>query len=169
MKMNNLKDLYIEQLRDLYSAESQLVEALPLMAKAATHPELRQAFEKHLEQTKKQREDVGKIVQDLGEKPDGHTCEAMKGLIKEASELLAKKSQVDADVMDAGLIAAAQRVEHYEIAGYGTVCAYAKMLGETEAHNTLHRIAGEEGDTDKTLTELAMSVINMDAMQSAAD
>ena len=169
MEMNTLKDLYIEQLRDLYSAESQLVEALPKMAKAASHDELRESFETHLEQTKRQREDVAGIIKKLGAKPDGHECQAMKGLIKEGQELLEKKSDIEPDVLDAGLIAAAQRVEHYEIAGYGTVCTYAKTLGETEAEGILHRIAGEEGETDKKLTVLAERVVNKDALQGAAD
>lgn len=169
MEMQTLKDLYVEQLRDLYSAESQLIEALPKMAKAATHAELRTSFEAHLEQTKRQREDVAKIIEDLGAKPKGHECQAMKGLIKEGQELLDKKGKADPDVLDAGLIAAAQRIEHYEIAGYGTVCTYAKTLSETKAAGILHRIAGEEGDTDKRLTRLAERVINRDAMQGAAD
>jgi ferritin-like metal-binding protein YciE len=169
MEMNSLKDLYVEQLRDLYSAESQLVEALPLMAQAASHEELRQSFEMHLEQTKRQREDVASIIENLGENPEGHECEAMKGLIREGQELLKLQGQADPDVLDAGLIAAAQRIEHYEIAGYGTVCTYARTLGETEAETTLHRIAGEEGETDKKLTRLAERVVNRDAMQGAAD
>jgi ferritin-like metal-binding protein YciE len=164
MQMNTLKDLYIEQLRDLYSAESQLVEALPKMAEAASHDELRQSFEMHLEQTKRQRDDVASIIQKLGAKPDGHECQAMKGLIKEGQELLEKKDDTDPDVLDAGLIAAAQRVEHYEIAGYGTVRIYARTLGEKEAEAILHRIAGEEGATDQKLTALAESVVNSDAM-----
>jgi ferritin-like metal-binding protein YciE len=160
MEMQNLKSLYVEQLRDLYSAESQLCEALPKMAKAASHNELRKSFEMHLEQTKKQREDVKSIIEKLGAQAEGHECKAMKGLIAEGEELLEMQGKADADVLDAGLIAAAQRVEHYEIAGYGTVCTYAKTLGETDAAKILHRIAGEEGETDKKLTTLAESVVN---------
>jgi ferritin-like metal-binding protein YciE len=168
MEMQTLKDLYIEQLRDLYSAESQLVEALPKMAQAASNKTLRQSFEEHLAQTERQRDDVASIIEQLGEDPEGHECEAMKGLIKEGEQLLKKKSKADPDVLDAGLIAAAQRIEHYEIAGYGTVCTYAKMLKEGDAERILHRIAGEEGAADQKLTQLAERVINRDAM-SAAD
>ena len=160
MKLESLKDLYIEQLRDLYSAETQLVEALPKMAKAATHSELKRAFEAHLKQTKRQRADLEKIILDLGAKPDGHTCKAMKGLVEEGAELIEEKKNSDPEVLDAGLIAAAQRVEHYEIAGYGTVRTYAEMLGENEAAAVLDRIAHEEGDTDHKLTKLALEVVN---------
>lgn len=167
MEMQTLKDLYIEQLRDLYSAESQLVEALPKMANAATNDKLRQSFEEHLVQTERQRADVASIIEELGEDPEGHECQAMKGLIKEGEELLKQKSKADPDVLDAGLIAAAQRIEHYEIAGYGTVCTYAKMLKEDDAGRILHRIAGEEGAADQKLTQLAERVINRDAMHAA--
>jgi ferritin-like metal-binding protein YciE len=166
MEMQTLKDLYIEQLRDLYSAESQLITALPKMAQAASNDQLRQSFEEHLVQTQRQRDDVAGIIEQLGEQPDGHECQAMKGLIKEGEELLKMKSQADPDVLDAGLIAAAQRIEHYEIAGYGTVCTYAKLLSEGEAERILHRIAGEEGAADQKLTQLAVKVINRDAMHA---
>ena len=158
MELATLKDLYIEQLRDLYSAESQLVEALPKMAKAASNAELKRGFEEHLEQTKRQRLDVEKLIRDHGENPDGHECKAMKGLIEEGSELM--KEDADPDVMDAGLIAASQRIEHYEIAGYGTVRTYAKQLGDKNAASILDRIAQEEGATDHKLTALAERVIN---------
>jgi ferritin-like metal-binding protein YciE len=160
MELGTLKDLMVEQLRDLYSAESQLCEALPKMANAATHPELKRSFEQHLEITKRQRDDVAKLIRDYGAEPEGHECEAMKGLIKEGEELIAKKRDADSDVMDAGLIAAAQRVEHYEIAGYGTVAAYAVQLGDQQAAMVLDKIAKEEGTTDHQLTALALRVIN---------
>ncbi len=160
MKLESLKDLYVEQLRDLYSAESQLVEALPKMAKAATHPELKRAFEAHLEQTKRQKSDLEQIIVGLGAKPGGHTCKAMKGLVEEGAELIEEKKDSERNVLDAGLIAAAQRVEHYEIAGYGTVRTYAEMLGENEAAAVLDRIAHEEGETDHKLTKLALEVVN---------
>jgi ferritin-like metal-binding protein YciE len=163
MELATLKDLYIEQLRDLYSAETQLVEALPKMAKAATNQELKRGFEEHLEQTKRQRADVEKLIRDHGENPDGHECKAMKGLIEEGSELM--KEDADPDVMDAGLIAASQRIEHYEIAGYGTVRTYAMQLGDTNATFILDRIAKEEGATDHKLTALAERVINPAAVQ----
>ena len=163
MELATLKDLYIEQLRDLYSAESQLVEALPKMAKASSNAELKRGFEEHLEQTKRQRQDVEKLIRDHGENPDGHECKAMKGLIEEGSELM--KEDADPDVMDAGLIAASQRIEHYEIAGYGTVRTYATQLGDTSAASILDRIAKEEGATDHKLTALAERVINPAAAQ----
>ncbi|NJK46189.1 MAG: ferritin-like domain-containing protein [Pleurocapsa sp. SU_196_0] len=160
MELGTLKDLMVEQLRDLYSAESQLCEALPKMMNAATHPELKRSFEEHLEVTKRQRDDMAQLIKEYGANPEGHECEAMKGLIKEGEELIAKKRDADSDVMDAGLIAAAQRVEHYEIAGYGTVRAYAVQLGDQQAAMMLDRIAKEEGTTDHNLTALALRVIN---------
>jgi ferritin-like metal-binding protein YciE len=163
MELATLKDLYIEQLRDLYSAESQLCEALPKMAKAASNAELKRGFEEHLEQTKRQRQDVEKLIRDHGENPEGHECKAMKGLIEEGSELM--KEDADPDVMDAGLIAASQRIEHYEIAGYGTVRTYATQLGDASAAFILDRIAKEEGATDQKLTALAERVINPAAVQ----
>ena len=163
MKLETLKDLYIEQLRDLYSAETQLVQALPKMAAAASHPELKNSFQMHLEQTKQHQDRLSTIITRLGAKPDGHKCEAMAGLIKEGQELLKEKGSANPDVLDAGLIAAAQRVEHYEIAGYGTVRTYAQSLGEQEAMNTLQQTLNEEGETDKKLTQLAEQVVNPDA------
>ncbi len=164
MELATLKDLYIEQLRDLYSAESQLCEALPKMAKAASNSELKRGFEQHLEETKQQRDDVAQLIRAHGENPDGHECKAMKGLIAEGAELM--KEDADPDVMDAGLIAAAQRIEHYEIAGYGTVRTYATHLGDTNAVFVLDKIAKQEGATDHKLTALAERVINPAAMQS---
>ncbi len=163
MELATLKDLYIEQLRDLYSAESQLCEALPKMVKAAHNAELKSSFEQHLKETKQQRQDVGDLIRAHGHDPEGHECKAMKGIIAEGEEMI--KEKADPDVKDAGLIAAAQRVEHYEIAGYGTVCAYAKRLGDKKGAEILHRIAQEEGDTDQKLTMLAEQVINPAAMQ----
>ena len=167
MEMQNLKDLYVEQLRDLYSAESQLCEALPKMAEAASNPELKRGFQMHLEQTKRQRDDVSQIITKLGEDPEGHECRAMMGLIEEGEELIEEHADADPDVLDAGLIAASQRIEHYEIAGYGTVCTYAKMLGEDEAHKVLDRIAKEEGEADKKLSMIAETVVNPAAMGDA--
>src|SRR5438270_8171187 len=127
MKLDSLKKLYLEELRDLYSAETQLVKALPKMAKGASSDELRQAFESHLKQTKEHVERLDEIFAQLDEKPTGKTCKAMKGLIEEGSEMLEQEG--DESVIDAGLIAAAQRVEHYEIAAYGTVRTFANLLG----------------------------------------
>lgn len=160
--MNDLQDLLVDQLRDLYNAESQLVKALPKMAKAATHPELRSAFEEHLDQTRTHIDRLSQVFDSLGEKAKGKTCQAMKGLIEEGNEVLKEKG-ADPDVRDAALIAAAQRIEHYEIAGYGTVRTYAKMLGHKDAMKTLQETLNEEGQTDKKLTKLAVSTINVDA------
>ncbi len=164
MKLNTLRDLYVEQLRDLYSAETQLVEALPKMAEKAAHPKLKQAMESHLDETRQHVERLERIFESLDEKPEGETCQAMKGLIKEGQEMLKKRG--DDDVRDAGIIAAAQRVEHYEISGYGTVATYAEMLGRTEDHDILGQTLSEEKSTDQKLNRLAKQVVNVDAMQS---
>jgi ferritin-like metal-binding protein YciE len=162
MKLNSLHKLYLEELRDLYSAENQLVKALPKMAKGASSDELREAFESHLEQTKEHVERLTEIFDRLEEKPTGKTCKAMKGLIEEGSEMLEQEG--DESVIDAGLIAAAQRVEHYEIAGYGTVRTFANLLGEDEAAELLQQTLDEEGETDKQLSELAEGIVNEKAL-----
>jgi ferritin-like metal-binding protein YciE len=162
MKLESLKDLYLEQLKDLYSAETQLVDALPRMAEAATARDLRQAFNEHLRQTQEQVRRLERIFQDLGENPKGHTCEGMKGLVKEGEEMI--KMRGEPAVLDAGLIAAAQRVEHYEIAGYGTVRTYAELLGRDEHVSLLERTLQEEEDTDERLTQLAESHVNEEAL-----
>lgn len=161
MKLNTLRDLYVEQLQDLYSAETQLVKALPKMEKAANHPELKQAFQRHLQQTEQQVQRLDQIFQGLGTKPGGHTCKAMQGLIAEGEEMIKKKG--DPAAIDAGLIAAAQRVEHYEIAGYGCVRTYASQLGEQQGASLLQQTLDEEGMTDKLLTQIAEQVINIEA------
>jgi ferritin-like metal-binding protein YciE len=158
------KELYLEQLRDLYSAEDQLVQALPKMAQAAHSSELRQSFEEHLEQTRRQRDEVEQLVSQLGEKASGHTCKGMQGIVAEGQETIKKHKKSDPAIADAALIAAAQRVEHYEIAGYGTARALAEMMGEDNAVQVLDRIAKEEGETDHKLTALAQEVINPAAM-----
>lgn len=162
MKLESLKDLYLEQLKDLYSAETQLVDALPKMAERASSQDLKQAFQEHLRQTQEQVRRLEQIFQDIGETPKGHTCEGMKGLIREGEEMI--KMQGDAKVIDAGLIAAAQRVEHYEIAGYGTVRTYAEMLGKQQHASLLERTLQEEEMTDEKLTQLAESHVNEEAM-----
>lgn len=162
MTLNNLRDLYVEQLRDLYNAEQQLTEALPKMAKAASHSELRQAFESHLKETREQAQRIEKIFQDLGESPSGEKCEAMEGLIEEGSAMIEKDA--DEDVRDAGLIAAAQRVEHYEIAGYGTVATYAELLDRSEDHKVLTRTLEEEKEADKKLNRIAKEIVNPEAV-----
>lgn len=161
MKMETLQELYVEQLRDIYDAENQLVKALPKMAKTATNEELKAAFESHLEQTQEHVSRLEQIFEELGEKPKGHKCEAMKGLLEEGKQMM--EEDADEDVMDAGLICAAQKVEHYEIATYGCLRTYAEMLGFDEQADLLQETLDEEKDTDENLTELAVSCINLEA------
>jgi ferritin-like metal-binding protein YciE len=163
MQINRLKHLYIEELKDLYNAENQLVKALPKMAKVATAEDLRAGFEEHLEQTKGHVERLEKIFKALGESPKGKKCKGMEGLIKEGAEMIAEDPATEE--LDAGLISAAQRVEHYEIAGYGCVATYANLLGEGEAESLLRQTLGEEKETDKKLTQLAEH-INLEAEQA---
>ncbi len=159
--MESMQKLYLEELRDLYDAENQLIEALPKMAKGASHEKLRTAFEEHLEVTREQVRRLETIFDNLGEKPTGKKCKGMKGLIEEGQEIM--KQQGDPDVKDAAMIAAAQRVEHYEIAAYGSARTYANELGLREHAELLQRTLDEEGNTDKRLTQLAESRINKDA------
>lgn len=166
MELTTLQDLFKEELQDLYSAETQITKALPKMATAASSPELRKAFEEHLRQTENQIKRLEQIFQKLGEKPGGKTCKGMEGLIKEGEELI--KEKPDPAVLDAGLISAAQRVEHYEIAGYGTARTYAQELGDKDAARLLQETLDEEGETDKKLTRLAEQHINMKAKQAKA-
>jgi len=165
MQMQDLEDLFVDQLRDLYNAEKQLTKALPKMAKKASDDQLRQAFTMHLEQTEEHVQRLEQIFEKLGKRAGGKTCKAMQGLIEEGKELM--EEDAEPEVLDAGLIAAAQRVEHYEIAGYGTVRAYAKLLGNNDAARLLQKTLDEEGDTDKKLTQLAESTINVQAEQGA--
>lgn len=163
MNMNSLKDLYVEQLKDLYSAEGQIIEALPQMARAVSHDELRNGMQMHLEQTRQQQQRLKDLFQELGQSPEGHECKAMRGLIEEGREVLQKGGEPD--VLDAAIIAAQQRIEHYEIAGYGTVRTYAETLGDQRAVKTLQQTLDEEGQADKMLTQIAERVVNRDAMQ----
>jgi len=158
---HSLRDLYIEELRDLYSAEQQIIDALPQLASAATSPDLERAFAEHLEQTTVHRERLDLILQSLNVQPGGHHCEGMAGLIKEGRERLRQDSP--SAVKDAALISTAQRVEHYEIAGYGTARTYARLLGDWEGERLLQQTLDEEGATDHRLTDLATSGINQDA------
>ena len=153
MQQSELKELYIDELKDIYSAETQLVKALPKMAKAAASEELRSGFEEHLEQTKGHVSRLEQIFEALDEKPTGKKCMGMEGLIKEGGEA-AGEDYVD-DAKDSALIGAAQRVEHYEIAAYGTARAIAKKLGETKAYDLLSQTLQEEKDTDVKLSDLA--------------
>ncbi len=160
-KLSTLKDLYIEELKDLYSAETQIISGLPKMAKKAKSPDLKAAFTEHLEQTHGQVERLKQIFTTLGEKPTGKVCKGMQGIQEEAKELMAEEA-ADA-VMDAGLISQAQHVEHYEMAGYGSVIAYAKLLGEKDAVALLEATLKEEKQTDASLYKLATQHINRDA------
>jgi len=161
MEMESLQDLFVENLKDLYNAETQLTKALPKMAKAASEPALRQAFQTHLKETEGQIKRLERIFEELDENPKGKKCKAMEGLIEEGKELM--EEDAEPEVLDAGLIGAAQKVEHYEIAGYGTVRTYAQMLGNEQAARLLQQTLDEEGATDKKLTELAMQCINAEA------
>lgn len=161
MEIDSLRKLYVDELKDLYSAEKQILQALPKMAKKASNQQLRQGFEKHLEQTRIQVERLDRIFELLGKSPRGKKCKGMEGLLEEGKEMM--QEDMDDDVMDAALISAAQRVEHYEIAGYGTVRTYADLLGEKEHAKLLQQTLDEEGQTDKELTKLAQ-LINVEAM-----
>lgn len=152
MADKGLKELYIDELKDLYSAETQLLKALPKMAKAATSPDLRAGFEEHLEQTKGHVQRLETIFEQLGESPKGKKCKGMEGLIEEGSEAI---EEYEGELLDAALIGAAQRVEHYEMAGYGTVSAFAEELGDSEHVTLLNETLEEEKKTDERLTGLA--------------
>src|SRR5690349_5017982 len=166
MDQETLRDLFVEELKDLYNAEHQLLKALPKMAKAATSPQLKKAFESHLKETEGQVERLEEVFKSLDESPKGKKCKAMEGLVEESAEWI--EEDAAPDVMDAGLIAAAQRVEHYEMAGYGCVRTYAQLLGETKAAKLLQKTLEEEGAADKKLTQLAER-INVDANGSGSD
>jgi ferritin-like metal-binding protein YciE len=161
MKLDSLQTLFVEELRDIYSAENQLLKALPKMAKRAKSEELKEAFTDHLEQTKEHVERLDEIFETLDKSPKGKTCKAMKGLIEEGSEVLEEEGEDS--VIDAGVIAAAQKVEHYEIASYGTVRTWAEMLDRSEAAELLQLTLDEEGEADHKLTEIAESTINTEA------
>lgn len=161
LNLDSFDDLYVAQLQDLYSAEDQLVDALPKMADAASHLELKRAFQDHLEVTRQQKDRLRQILESLGEDPGDETCEAMKGLLKEGDEIV--KADADDDIRDAGLIAAAQRVEHYEIAGYGTVRTFADRLGRDDDARLLDQTLSEEKEADGLLNRIAESVVNPDA------
>jgi len=163
MPENSLQELYVEQLRDLYNAENQLVKALPKMAKAAQSGALRKGFEQHLEQTKGHVDRLEQIFSAMDESPKGRKCAGMEGLVEEGEEVI--REQSGSDALDSGLIASAQRVEHYEIAGYGTVRTFAELLGEEEAVNLLQQTLDEEKATNEKLTEFAKQV-NVQAMNS---
>jgi len=156
MPNQGLKELYIEELKDLYNAETQLVKALPKLARAATSEELRRGFEDHLEQTKGHVERLQKIFDMLEESPKGKKCKGMEGLIEEGAEVM--EEDYEGSLLDAALIGVAQRVEHYEIAGYGSVRSFAETLGETEHVCLLNETLEEEKETNEKLTELATQI-----------
>jgi len=163
MELETLKDLYIHELKDLYSAEKQLTKALPKMAKAASDEQLADGFQKHLEQTEEHVNRLEQILESHDETTRGPRCKGMEGLIEEGKEII--EEDADEEVRDAGLISAAQHVEHYEIAGYGCARTYAELLGDTKGAQLLRTTLEEETVTDKKLTELAKTMINLKAIK----
>jgi ferritin-like metal-binding protein YciE len=161
MELQTLKDLYVHELKDLYSAERQIIKALPKMVKAAGNEQLAAGFKAHLEQTKEQAARLEKLLQNHGQTTRGPKCKGMEGVLAEGAEMI--EEEADPEVRDAGLIAAAQRVEHYEMAGYGCARTYAELLGDKEGVKLLQTTLAEETETDQKLTTLATSVINVSA------
>jgi len=159
--LNSIQDLYVECIQDLYSAETQIVEALPKMVEAASSPELKKAFSTHLQQTQGHVQRLEQIASKLGEKPAGKKCKGMEGLLAEGQEIMKEKAAPE--VLDAALIGAAQKVEHYEISGYGTARTLAQKLGDTAGAQLLDQTAQEEGQTDKLLTQIAEKSVNQKA------
>jgi ferritin-like metal-binding protein YciE len=165
MKLETLEDLLLNELEDIYDAEKQLVEALPKMAQTATSPELKESFVTHLQQTKGHVIRLEQVFSQLGSQPKSRTCKAMKGLIAEGAEVIGEKATPE--IKDAGLISAAQRVEHYEIAAYGTARTYAQQLNISEAAELLDQTLKEEAQTDRKLTDLAVKVVNPQLARAA--
>lgn len=164
MKLNTLQDLFLDELKDLYSAENQMLKNLPKMEKAASSEQLKEAFQQHLETTKRQLERLQNVFDQLGSKPAAKKCKGMEGLLAEGTEMMEQKAEPS--VKDAGLIGAAQRIEHYEIAGYGCARTYARMLGNDEVADMLQQTLDEEAETDEALTRLAENLINKQALES---
>jgi len=167
MKIESLHDLFVDELKDLYNAETQLVTALPGMVKAASTPLLKQVLREHLEQTKGHVTRLESILASLKRSPQGKRCLGMEGLIKEAKQLI--DGGLDRDVLDAGLIVAAQKVEHYEMAAYGSARAHAGTLGNKAAHRTLQETLNEEEDADRRLSKIAEDVVNLEAAEPDGD
>jgi ferritin-like metal-binding protein YciE len=161
MNVDSFREMYVAELQELRSVEAQLTEALPKMAEAANHPELRQAIQSHLEETRSQRDRLDEVLRRHGAEPREHVDQAMGAIVREADKWA--KTVQDADLRDAGLIASAQRVEHYEIAVYGTLATWAKQLGLDEDLRALHAILDEEKRADEKLTGLAKRIVNPDA------
>ena len=168
MEQETLYDAYVDELKDLYSAENQILKALPRMTKAASHRQLKQGFTKHERQTRQHVKRLDRIFRDLGEKATGKKCVGMEGVLKEGTDLI-KEHRNDKEMLDAGLIAAAQHVEHYEMAGYGTVRTWSRLLGYEDHAELLQQTLDEERETDETLTALAESSINVDAAEPDED
>jgi ferritin-like metal-binding protein YciE len=166
MKFENMEDLFLAEIQDLYDAEQRLVKALPKMAEAAVSPELRQAFEKHLGETQGHVERLERIFGEIGEDPKATTCDAMKGLVKEGENMIGEMDE--SPLRDAGIIAAANRVEHYEIAAYGAARTFAQILGRTSAAQLLAQTLAEEKAADQKLTQIAESMVNNQALRSGS-
>lgn len=162
-EFNSLEDLFLQQIEDLYDAEHRIIRALPKMSEAAREPELKRALDKHLAETRNQVDRLDTIFRSLNKTPERETCEAMKGLIREGEDMVSAKG--DPDVRDAAIIAAAQRVEHYEMAGYGTARSLAEHLGHTEAARLLESTLQEEKNADQILTQVAESSVNVHALK----
>jgi ferritin-like metal-binding protein YciE len=165
MQMESLQDLLVEEMRDIYNAEKQFLKAAPKMAKKASSPQLKKAFETHMRETEGQVQRLEKIFEKLGKKPTGKKCAAMEGLIEEGKEMMGE--DMEDDTMDAALIAIAQKIEHYEIASYGTVRTWAQQIGDEQTARLLQQTLDEEGKTDKLLSEMAESSINIEAAEPA--
>lgn len=162
--MKNLQDLYVSELRDLASVETQIIEALPKMAKKAENRQLKQALQEHLEETKQQRDRIEKIFKRLDKGQSGKVCKAMRAILEEGEDMVEEAKE--ADVRDATIIAAAQKVEHYEISGYGTVATYAEQLGFSEDHDLLSETLAEEKEADEKLNKIAKGMVNQEAAAS---
>jgi ferritin-like metal-binding protein YciE len=167
MELSTLRDLFIHELKDLYSAEKQLVKALPKVAKAATNPDLKAGIKAHLEETVEHVNRLEQIFEGLGTSSRGPKCKGMEGLVEEGAKMIEEEG--DPEVLDAGIICGAQRIEHYEIAGYGCARTFAELLGETEAMELLQQTLDEEKATDEKLTELALSSVNIEAAKEEDD
>ena len=167
MELSNLQDLLVENLKDLYSAETQILKALPKVAKKVENEQLRDALTMHVKETEGQVKRLEQILSRMGEKPGGKKCHGMEGLIEEAKEMM--EEDADPDVLDAGLIVDCQKVEHYEIAGYGSAVTFAKLLGDNESARLLAMTLDEEERADKKLTEIAESTINLQAAQAGGE
>jgi ferritin-like metal-binding protein YciE len=165
MEMNDLKDLLVENLKDLYSAEKQILSTRSKVSKAIESEELKAAFEMHMQETEEQKQRLERILTNMGEKAGGKKCKGMEGLIAENKELL--EEDAEPEVLDAGLIVGLQKIEHYEIAGYGSAVTFAKLLGDDEAAELLAKTLDEEERTDKKLSEIAESTINVEAAKGA--